>query len=90
MAVEIIRGTVARSLAGHDKGLLLAVLRVEGRYAYTADGKTRSVASPKKKNVIHLAPSATVLSEAQMESDSGLRKALGELSAGKTVKGGLT
>ena len=83
--MEIVRGTVVRSKAGHDKGLYLAVLKVEGRYALTADGKTRSLSSPKKKNVIHLAATAAVLDEAQMENDSVLRKALKGFSAAKTV-----
>ncbi len=83
--MEIVRGTVVRSKAGHDKGLYLAVLKVEGRYALTADGKTRSLSSPKKKNVIHLAATAAVLDEAQMENDSVLRKALKGFSATKTV-----
>ena len=83
--MELIRGTVVRSRAGHDKGLFLAVLETDGRYALTADGKTRSLASPKKKNVIHLAPTAAVLREEQMESDSELRKALKGFSAAQTV-----
>ena len=83
--MEIVRGTVVKSRAGHDKGSYLAVLETDGRYALTADGKTRRVSSPKKKNVIHLAPTAAVLSEREMESDSELRKALKRFSA-ETVK----
>ena len=79
--MDIVRGTVVRSRAGHDKGSFLAVLTFDGKYALTADGKTRSLASPKKKNAIHLAPTATVLGEGEMESDSELRKALKRFSA---------
>ncbi|MBQ3413137.1 MAG: KOW domain-containing RNA-binding protein [Oscillospiraceae bacterium] len=79
--MEIKRGTVVRSKAGHDKGLFLAVLDVDGRFALTADGKTRTIVSPKRKNLIHLAPTATVLSEGEMESDSSLRKALKRFKA---------
>ena len=79
--MEIKRGTVVKSKAGHDKGLFLAVLDVDGRFALTADGKTRTIVSPKRKNLIHLAPTATVLSEGEMESDSSLRKALRRFQA---------
>ena len=79
--MDIKRGTVVRSIAGHDRGLFMAVLEVEGRSAFTADGKTRTIISPKKKNLIHLRPTAAVLSEQEMESDSSLRRALRRFTA---------
>ena len=79
--MEIKRGTVVRSNAGHDRGLFMAVLEVDGRFALTADGKTRTIISPKRKNLIHLSPTAAVLSDEEMESDSLLRKALRRFQA---------
>ncbi|MBR2740778.1 MAG: KOW domain-containing RNA-binding protein [Oscillospiraceae bacterium] len=79
--MEIKRGTVVRSNAGHDRGLFMAVLEVDGRSALTADGKTRTIISPKRKNLIHLSPTAAVLSDEEMESDSSLRKALRRFQA---------
>ena len=79
--MEIKRGTVVRSNAGHDRGLFMAVLEVNGRFALTADGKTRTIISPKRKNLIHLSPTAAVLSDEEMESDSSLRKALRRFQA---------
>ena len=70
------RGTVVRGLAGHDRGRFMAVLGMENGRALVADGRTRSVEYPKKKNAIHLSATAAVLTEAQMESDSKLREAL--------------
>lgn len=81
----IKRGTVVRSMAGHDKGLFLAVLEAGPGYALIADGVTRTVQSPKKKNPIHLAKTATVLDEEQMESDTKLREALACFQRAKTV-----
>ena len=46
--MEIKRGTVVRSKAGHDSGLFMAVLETDGRFALTADGKTRTIISPKR------------------------------------------
>ena len=79
--MEIKRGTVVRSNAGHDRGLFMAVLEVDGRSALTADGRTRTIISPKRKNLIHLSPTAAVLSDEEMESDSLLRKALRRFQA---------
>ncbi len=79
--MEIKRGTVVRSKAGHDKGLFLAVLDVDGRFALTAAGKTRTIVSTKRKNLIHQDPTETALSEGEMESDSSLRKALKRFKA---------
>ena len=84
--MEIKRGTVVRSEAGHDRGLFLAVLEVNGRYALTADGKTRTIISPKRKNLVHLSPTAAVLSDEQMDSDSSLRKALKRFYADRPSK----
>ena len=79
--MEIKRGTVVRSRAGHDAGLFMAVLETDGRSALTADGKTRTIISPKRKNLLHLSPTAAVLSDEEMESDSSLRKALRRFQA---------
>lgn len=42
------------SLAGHDKDKLYIVLKQEGSYAILADGKTKTLKDPKKKNLKHL------------------------------------
>ncbi len=48
------RGSVVLSLAGHDKDKLYVVLKEEGTYALLADGKTKTLKEPKKKNLKHL------------------------------------
>lgn len=42
-------GMFARSLAGHDKGKLFVIVRVEEPYVYLADGKNRLLEQPKKE-----------------------------------------
>jgi ribosomal protein L14E/L6E/L27E len=64
----------------------MAVLETDGKFALTADGKTRTIISPKRKNLIHLSPTAAVLSEEEMDSDSSLRKALRRFSADRPSK----
>ncbi len=49
-------GRVVISRAGRDRGRLMAVLRVEGEYAYVADGDLRKAEKPKKKKIKHLFP----------------------------------
>ncbi|MBQ2667330.1 MAG: KOW domain-containing RNA-binding protein [Clostridia bacterium] len=76
--MEIRRGQIMRSLAGHDKGDFQTVLRVDGRFAYMADGKRRKLENPKKKKLIHLAPTGTVLSEERLSTNRQIRTALAE------------
>ena len=83
--MELKRGTVVRTAAGHDKNRFMAVLETNGRYALIADGKTRKTCSPKKKNLIHLYPTAAVLTEQEMASDKSLRSALKRFTANETV-----
>ncbi len=45
---------LAVSVAGHDKGRLYAVLKNEGRSVLLADGKSRKLSAPKRKNIKHI------------------------------------
>jgi ribosomal protein L14E/L6E/L27E len=74
--VKIIRGTVVRSISGHDSGKWFIILSTDGRFALIADGKSRTINNPKRKNNIHLAPTVTVLSEMEMNSDESIRAVL--------------
>lgn len=73
---EYVRGLVVRARAGHDKGDFLAVLETGDGWAIIADGKRRPLTKPKRKKLIHLTPTGTVLSEEQMETNRKLRNAL--------------
>ena len=70
------RGQVARSLAGRDQRTFLAVLEVAPPYAVVADGKRRPLERPKRKKLIHLAPTGTVLPEEALKTNRTLRSAL--------------
>lgn len=83
--MELKRGTVVRSIAGHDAGRFLAVLTACEGGVLVADGKTRTIGSPKKKNPMHLRRTETVLSERELESDSVLRAALRRFGQTQTV-----
>jgi ribosomal protein L14E/L6E/L27E len=53
--VELKPGQLVRSLAGRDKGKHYLVFReLDNNYVLLVDGRSRSVARPKKKNIAHL------------------------------------
>ncbi len=74
--MNLRRGTVVASKAGHDKGSFFVVVRIENDFVYIADGRGRKLSCPKRKNIIHLAYTNTVLGEQEMNDDSKLSEAL--------------
>ena len=75
------RGRVVISLAGRDKGKLLAVMQEEENRVLISDGKERPVDRPKSKNIRHVEITDSLLSEADRSTNRALRKALGRLNA---------
>ena len=45
---------LAVSLAGHDKGSIYAIVREESGCVFIADGKSKTLQKPKKKNPMHI------------------------------------
>ncbi|WP_083428183.1 KOW domain-containing RNA-binding protein [Murdochiella vaginalis] len=69
-----VPGQVVRSKAGHDKGKVFLVLdRCDAKHVHVVDGRTRTLAHPKKKRVIHLQPYRAIVSDLQtMKGDAAL------------------
>ena len=82
------KGTVVRSLAGHDKGDLLLVVEADEKTALVCDGRQRKLEKPKKKNLKHIEAASYILSEEDFVSNGRLRKALLRLSEATTESGG--
>lgn len=76
--MDVKKGQIAASKAGHDDGRFFIVTEVKDGYAYIADGKERKLSSPKKKNLKHLAKTNTVVSIPK--TDKSLRKLLSDYS----------
>lgn len=85
--MEIVEGSVVRSIAGRDKGDLFIVLQREGEYTYLANGELRKIDRPKKKKLKHLQGTNYVSEFVQNKlnvsgkvTNSEVRKALAEFN----------
>jgi ribosomal protein L14E/L6E/L27E len=76
--MELKSGSVVRSKAGHDKGLWFAVLACEGDCVLLANGRQRTLEHPKRKKVIHIAATNSVLTTEQLCTNRKLKKALAQ------------
>ena len=74
--MEFRRGGIMQSRAGHDRGDFQVILRLDGAYAYMVDGRRRTLENPKKKKLIHLAPTGAVLGEESLSTNRQIRTAL--------------
>ncbi len=81
-------GMFAVSTAGHDKGTVYIILEEVGEYVYVADGRTRTVDRPKKKNKKHI----QIIKKIQMEKpqdgykDLEIKRAIKEYQEEGNVK----
>lgn len=79
--MNTVKGSIVKALAGRDKGKFFVVVDVESRYAYLADGKRRRVERPKKKKLIHIAPTNTII-EGSLKTNPQIRKILRDFNNG--------
>lgn len=61
--MEFSVGQIVKAKAGRDKDQFFIIKELEGRFAYIVNGKSRKVDKPKKKKLIHLAPTLNVVQE---------------------------
>ena len=82
--IEMKKGMVVKSLAGHDKTQLFVILDVDGEYVYLADGKCRSVDKPKRKKKKHVQQTNYIyesICQSERIEDSSIRKLLKSIVA---------
>ena len=48
------QGEVVQSVQGRDEGRFYVVVRAENAFVWVADGKKRTLANPKRKNLRHV------------------------------------
>lgn len=85
--MEIVEGSIVRSIAGRDKGDLFIVLSKDGDFAYLVNGELRKVDRPKKKKLKHIQGTNSVsdfvknkLETVGKITNSEVRKALSEFN----------
>ena len=69
-------GSVVYATAGRDKHKFYAVIKLGQGEVFIADGKRRKLENSKRKNVLHLRPTKTVLESIALKTDKQLRLAL--------------
>lgn len=74
--MQLQRGSVVRSISGRDKNTFHTVVELGQDEVFVADGKTRKLAKPKRKNIKHVASTNTVLDLSEITTDKKLRAAL--------------
>ena len=52
--MKLLKGSVVRAAAGRDGGKYFAVVKAEEKYCFIADGKSRKLSAPKRKNIKHI------------------------------------
>jgi hypothetical protein len=93
---SICRGSVLRSLAGHDKNEIFIALQASEGWTWLADGASRQYGAPKRKRVLHVRslgclddPSALDRIDAlgdEGQRNAALRKLLKEYVAAHLIK----
>lgn len=77
--VEMKRGMVVKSLAGHDKTQVYVIMNADAEYVYLADGKMRTVDRLKRKKKKHVQPTNYIdelIDKSERIEDSYIRKLL--------------
>ena len=74
--MDIVRADIVKSTAGRDKGKYFFVLAEEEEFLLLADGKTRKLERPKRKNPRHLRPTQEWVELTDIASDRALRRLL--------------
>lgn len=54
--VKISPGTLVLALAGRDKGSVFVAVESHDGWVFIADGKSRKLGKPKRKNLRHISP----------------------------------
>jgi ribosomal protein L14E/L6E/L27E len=76
--VEAKKGLLVKSVAGHDKGYFV-IVKTENNFVYLANGKSRKLDNPKRKNIKHIRLTVKEIVLEEM-TDRKLRKLLNEYS----------
>lgn len=82
--MDIKLGSIVKSKAGRDKDTFLVVKELNEKFALVCDGDERPLEKPKKKNLIHLAPTHKEIPVSEIKTNRELKNLLKEYNS-KTV-----
>ena len=71
--MEIVKGSVVRSIAGRDKDVFFIVFEVDDSFVTLVDGRTRRLEKPKIKRKKHVRATKTVFDTTPLATDRGVR-----------------
>ena len=71
--MELRKGMLAISKAGHDKDSWYVVLSIEGNQVFLVNGENRTMDRPKMKKRMHLQPVNTVPKALQEKLDKNMQ-----------------
>ncbi len=77
--MNLQKGQVVKSTAGHDKGELLVIAGFEQNRVLVCNGKSKGLEKPKRKNLRHIEITDTVLDGDSMATNRKIRKTLNKL-----------
>ena len=78
--MKVQKGSVVKAAAGRDCGGYFAVTDVQENFCFIADGKSRRLDSPKRKNIKHLRFTNSMIDLNDI-TDKKLRRLLSEIKA---------
>lgn len=74
--MDLCKGMIVRSRAGRDAGRWCVIVGLEENYALLADGDLRKIEKPKRKKLMHLARTNTVLVPDDYSTNNRLKQVL--------------
>lgn len=69
-------GKLVFSKAGHDKDTLYVILKEESDHVFLADGKTRTIENPKKKNKKHIQVINSIMNIDQKVTNEDIKRVI--------------
>ena len=78
--MELKKGQIVKSKAGHDKGDLMMIADFDEKGVLLCDGKHRKLNNPKRKNLRHIELTELRLDLNTVDTDRKLRKTLNKIA----------
>ena len=77
--MKLLKGSVVRAEAGRDGGGYFVIVEADEKYCLIADGKSRKLSSPKRKNIKHIRATNSMIDVNEI-TDKKLRNMLKQFS----------